>query len=161
LRAELHRILRHLDRAVAARSDAAFLHDFLERRFFFVHAVKCWTAARYPGFGRGARRGDREATGLPLLRMCAREHLEQELIDLAPRRVSALGELPYLALCELFPELDPRARPTQGRVFDVSAARPWRLLYTCFPSPANVAGVALRDRAQQHLERFLDDLPPR
>jgi hypothetical protein len=158
LRTEIHGALRQVGRATASEPDHDFLDEFRTRgRFFFVHAVKCWTKAKYPGFGRESCSQDRLDIGMPLLRFCATTHLAGELADLAPRRVVALGELAYEGLCHLFPELRSDARPTHGRVFEGVGNRPWPLLYTCFPSPAPVGGRALRDYTRSHLERFLSD----
>jgi hypothetical protein len=158
LRTEIHSALRYLGRAIAPEPNRDFLDEFRgSRRFFFVHAVKCWTKARYPGFGRKARLTDRIDLGLPLLRFCVSTHLGKELSELRPRRVIALGELAYEGLCHMFQDLRGDARPTDGCVFERSATRPWPLLYTCFPSPAPVGGKALRDYTRSHLERFLAD----
>src|SRR5437899_521419 len=73
-----------------------------------------------------------------------------------PVRVCALGELAYCALRALQPDLDPKARPTEGRRFDLSVdgiSAP--LLYTSFPSSSPVRGRQLRDFTRGHLEEFL------
>ena len=61
LRSELHGVLFEMKRIKARMPDAIFLDEFLGEGFYFVHAVKCWCCAKYPGFGRGAERGDRNA----------------------------------------------------------------------------------------------------
>jgi hypothetical protein len=50
LRSDLHQILFHLGIVKATNPDESFLDEFIARGLFFVHAVKCWTAAKYPGF---------------------------------------------------------------------------------------------------------------
>lgn len=157
LRKELHGILKSLGWISAAQPDDAFLHEFHEiRHFFFIHSVKCWTKAKYPGFGRGAKFKDRREIGEPLLRACTQTHLADELNQLAPKLVCALGELAYEALRCVYPELDPDPRPTEGRCFPPEDGRPWSLLYTCFPSPApdRATSKPLRVHTRDHLKRF-------
>lgn len=155
LRTELHRILKALGLSSAEDSENAFLEEFrVARRFFFVHAVKCWTEAKYPGFGRGAKAQERRDIGEPLLRACAQMHLGKELESLSPKRVCALGELAYEALRCLYPDLPAKVRPTQGGVFGPAQGRPWSLLYTCFPSRAKVGGKPLCDYTSEHLKCF-------
>ncbi len=57
LRVDLHWILSSLKAVNAPEPDAMFLDEFRRKRFFFVHAVKCWAQPRFPGFGRKAKRG--------------------------------------------------------------------------------------------------------
>lgn len=157
LREELYAIFKSLGLITADQPDENFLREFREvRRFYFVHSVKCWTRANYPGFGRNALVKDRRAIGIPLLRACVETHLRPELNELDPKSVCALGELAYEALRYLYPEFDPSVRPTEGRRFDPeNGRRRWSLLYTCFPSPAPVGGKSLRLYTREHLERFL------
>jgi hypothetical protein len=156
LRTEIHGALRQIAQATALEPGQDFLDEFrTRRRFFFLHTVKCWTKAKYPGFGRGAKRMERTTLGVPLLKTCAGAHLGDELGHLRPRRVVALGELAYEGLCHLFPDLRSIARPTDGCVFKGAGAHPWPLLYTCFPSPAPAGGKPLRDYTRNHLESFL------
>ena len=137
LRTELHRILRDIGRVRAPQPDGQFLDDFLDAGYYFVHAVKCWCAAKYPGFGRGAKRRERHEIGEPLLRVCAAAHLRDELQSLNPANVCALGELAYCGLRVLDEDLDRSLRPSEGAVCNLGA-RP--VLYTCFPSGNPVRG---------------------
>ncbi|MBI3825584.1 MAG: hypothetical protein HY294_06295 [Candidatus Rokubacteria bacterium] len=156
LRGELHTVLLRLRRVTAHAPDGWFLEEFLEAGYYFVHAVKCWAKAKYPGFGRGAVPRDRRNIGEPLARACAAAHLCEELRRLAPKRVCALGELAYCALRALQPDLDPKARPTEGRRFELSVdGINVPLLYTSFPSSSPVRGRQLRDFTRGHLEEFL------
>ncbi len=158
LRRELHRILKALGCSNVDDSEGVFLEEFRRaRRFFFLHSVKCWTEAKYPGFGRGAKPEERRDVGEPLLAACAQVHLGEELDSLSPRRVCALGELAYEALRCLYPDLASTVRPTEGRSFDAAPKRRWRLLYTCFPSRARVRDKALGDYTLEHLRRFLSE----
>jgi len=145
LRSELKSILQALTLIQRSGTEACFLDECLERGYYLIHAVKCWTDSRFPGFGRGRKRGDRTSLGEPLLRACVRTHLLDELDRLQPKRVVALGELPYLALRTRFPQLDPSFRPTEGTTFPPDRyALPWPLLYTCLPIPNPVPGSADR-----------------
>jgi hypothetical protein len=117
LREELHGILRDLERVSAPKPDGGFLKEFLEAGYYFVHAVKCWSTSKYPGFGRGAKRSARAEIGQPLLEVCARVHLQGELLALKPSKVCALGELAYCGLRALDEGLDRSARPSEGRIF--------------------------------------------
>jgi hypothetical protein len=155
LRTELHRILLTLNQIKAREPGDNFLKEFLNTGYFFIHAVKCWTAAKYPGFGREAKRADRRLIGEPLLHACVETHLREELRQLAPEKVCALGELAYCALRHLFPRLDEDATPTEGRIFEPSRYQlDWRLLYTCFPSTTQVRGEPLREITRRHLKVF-------
>jgi molybdenum cofactor cytidylyltransferase len=158
LRDQLQGILGALDpariRATASAGD--FLADFLNAGYYFIHAVKCWPCARFPGFGRGASPQDRREIGEPLARACARKHLGGELDQIAPRNVCVLGELPYVALRELVPALDGRARPTEGRRFrGRDIGRPWDVLYTCFPTSVRIRGT--EESAAAHTRRHLSE----
>lgn len=117
---------------------------------------KCWTDPKYSGFGRdAANRGAGETVGKPLLRACVATHLGAELAALAPMKVCALGKLAYLALLQLYPKLDLKARPTDGRCFEPGAyGLKWPLLYTCLPLPQKVQGRWVREIVHGHLERF-------
>ena len=132
LRADLHWVLRDLRRVAASHADATFLTEFSERGYYFVHAVKCWTESKYPGFGRDQRNRERRRDlGEPLLHACAEEHLFSELDGLAPKAICALGELAYLPLQRRF-SLDQTAKPTDGRWFvRGQQGLPWDLLYSC------------------------------
>lgn len=157
VREELHAILRQLGRVRAARADAEFLKEFLDAGFYFVHAVKCWSASKYPGFGRGAKGRERVEIGEPLLRACVTTHLGQELFKLKPAKVCALGKLAYSALRVLDEALDPSARPTEGRCFEVDRRK---VLYTCFPSRNPILGRRACDFTRAHLEKFLPEAQP-
>jgi hypothetical protein len=165
LRTCIHEILTNTKEIIAERPDDVFLNEFLSKGFFFLHAVKCWTSAKFPGFGRKARIKDRDNLGLPLLRACAGTHLRAELEGLKPEKVCALGQVPYLGLCHAF-KIDERFvdlfSPTEGRVFEPSTTGlGWPLLYTCFPQPnvVTIRGkserIAAKELTRRHLERFL------
>lgn len=165
LRSALHEILSRIEEIDSKKPDGTFLDEFLTEGFFFLHAVKCWTKAKYPGFGRNARKEDRHKMGLPLLRACSGTHLQAELEQLMPAKVCVLGELPYLGVCHafrakyLFPLI---SSPTEGRVFEPSATGlSWPLLYTYFPQPQTVTvrgkaeRVVAKELTRRHLEMFL------
>ena len=153
LRNELHLALRAAEWVVANEPDGAFLNEFLERGYYFVHAVKCWTESRYPGFGRdSANRQGRREIGEPLLKACVSTHIPSELQRLSPGKVCALGELPYLGLRHLYPQLDRNARPTQGRMFGAAeAGLAWDLLYTCLPVRNRIGRRWAREYVAEHL----------
>ena len=165
LRRELHAILnsKELGLINASSPNQSFLDEFLKNGFYFIHTVKCWTEAKFPGFGRGAKTGERKEVGIPLIKSCVHNHLEEELNTLAPQKVCALGEVPFLGLCELFQKLTTtKATPTQGQVFQREQyGIPWPLLYTCFPQgqTMKVRGTECRkpasDIALGHLREFL------
>lgn len=156
LREELHGILRG-SFLRSPRPDAEFLAEFLHEGFYFIHAVKCWSAAKFPGFGRGATPTDRRERGEPLLKACAAAHLSNELADLDPRKICALGEVAYCALREVQNNLDLNARPTRGDVFRF---RDRPLLYTCFPSGSFVLQRRLREYTHDHVRAFLSTAGP-
>lgn len=165
LRSDIHEILIQLKQIEAQLPDGIFLEEFLSKGFFFIHAVKCWTHTKYPGFGRNARRLDRKRIGVPLLQACAGTHLGAELHELSPGKVCALGEVPYLALCHVFRESrlpSDAASPTEGRIFEPEPSKlNWPLLYTCFPQSQRVRvrgkdeKVPAKELVRKHLERFL------
>lgn len=159
LRTDLHWILRSVGAVEAAKPDEAFLDEFRQKGFFFIHAVKCWTESAFPGFGRGRKRGERSRVGLPLLRACARLHLTKEFRDLNPQCVCALGEVAFLALTEIWNPIPAAAKPTQGRLFSRSEyGLAWDLLYTAFPSSSRAgrgATESLRAVAKRHLGKLL------
>lgn len=169
LRRELHAILnsKELGQINALSPDESFLDEFLEKGFYFIHTVKCWIAAKFPGFGREATikggREKRKDVGIPLIHSCVRTHLGKELEALTPQKVCALGEVPFRGLCELFPRLTKtKATPTQGQVFQREQyGIPWPLLYTCLPQrqTIQVHGTECRKPASDivldHLREFL------
>lgn len=164
LRSALHKILFSIGEIETRKPDGAFLREFLSKGFFFLHAVKCWTRSKYPGFGRNARREDREQVGLPLLRACAITHLRAELDSLSPSKVCVLGVVPYLSLQHAFgaSRLLDQSSPTEGRVFEPSfSGLNWPLLYTCFPQSQTVVvrgkaeRVAATELTRRHIEMFL------
>lgn len=165
LRSDIHQILTKLDLIQAQQPDEIFLDEFLLKGYFFLHAVKCWSQTKYPGFGRKASAQERKSLGIPLLHACAETHLTTELEQYSPEKVCALGELPFLALCHVLKgsTLAPTlASPTDGRVFDMGTYRlRWPLLYTVFPQSQSlrVRGKDERVRASElalrHLRVFL------
>jgi len=165
LRSALHEILSDIGEIEVKKPDEGFLDEFLSKGFFFLHAVKCWTKPKYPGFGRNARKKDREQVGLPLLRACAATHLRAELEELSPAKVCVLGVVPYLSLQHAFKTsglLIDKSSPTEGRVFEPSVSGlNWPLLYTCFPQPQSVIvrgkaeRVVAKELTRRHLEMFL------
>ena len=153
LRRELHGILRDLGQINASFPDKAFLDEFLEKGFYFIHTVKCWTEAKFPGFSRGSATTKKEKyKGKALIASCVHTHLDNELKTLEPQKVCILGEIPFLGLCELFPELSqrrPKPKPTQGKIFQPGELGiPWHLCYTCFPK-------LRRHIVIDHLQAFL------
>ena len=54
LRTDLHRILKTLRKIETPSPDYNFLNEFLENGYYFIHTVKCWTDAKFPGFGHDA-----------------------------------------------------------------------------------------------------------
>ena len=169
LRTELHGILEELGQVNASSPDKSFLDEFLEKGFYLIHTVKCWNEAKFPGFGRKKKPEFREVwdnrkdVGIPLINSCVRTHFDKELETLAPRKVCALGEIPFRGLCELFPKLTKiKATPTQGEVVQPrNSGIPWPLLYTCFPKQETVlvSGTGHRRKARDivldRLEEFL------
>ena len=168
LRNDLHSILKECGEIKHSTPNQEFLDEFLGKGFYFIHTVKCCTDANYPGFGRDRRsKGGKERRGkigLPLLSACVRTHLENELATLSPINVVALGELAFLGLCELYPNLKQAlAKPTDGYIFLKEIfGLPWPLLYTCFPQCRVVPVRGSNDRkkatelAHQHIRKFLE-----
>lgn len=159
LRTNLHWILNSVGAVEAMKPDEAFLNEFRQKGFFFIHAVKCWTRSTFPGFGRSRERGDRSRVGLPLLRACAWLHLATDLRNLDPQCVCALGEVAFFALAEVWKTIPTTAKPTQGRLFSRDEyGLPWDLHYTSFPSRAPAgrrATESLRAVARRHLSKLL------
>ena len=153
LRSELHAVLssKKLNQINASFPDKTFLNEFLEKGFYFIHTVKCYTESKFPGFSRGSATTNKEKDkGKALIASCVRTHLEFELKTLEPQKVCVLGKVPFLGLCELFPELTKiRATPTQGKIFQPGdLGMPWHLCYTCFPK-------LRRHIVIDHLQAFL------
>lgn len=167
LRSDLHRILKTLKKIEAPSPNQIFLDEFSNKGFYFIHTVKCWTEAKFPGFGRDAQskegRARREQVGLPLLSSCVQTHLSDELKTLNPQKVCALGELSFLGLCDIYPKLrKTSATPTQGVVYQKgSCGLPWPLLYSCFPKEESVLVKGTKQRkktweiVRDHLGTFL------
>lgn len=159
MRSELHRVLVELKKIKASTPDATFLDEFLETGFYFIHAVKCWYCAKYPGFGRGAEGMDRKRIGLPLLRACVDAHLRDELSSLSPEKVCLLGELPYVALSCISDNLKKLdVTPTKGKVLEPhETGFNWPILYSCFPGPQKPPGSSLNQREllRRDLKSFL------
>lgn len=167
LRMAIHRILTSLNKIASPFPDQNFLNEFLDKGYYFIHTVKCWSQPKFPGFGRDAQtmegRHRRAKIGLPLLHACVGTHLPEELKVLNPQKVCALGELPFLGLCDLYPKLlEKSVKPTQGQVSPKGlCGLPWRLLYTCFPKEESVLVKGTKQRkktweiARDHLEKFL------
>jgi hypothetical protein len=147
--------LRSVGVVEAVKPDDVFLSEFRRKGLFFIHAVKCWTLPKFPGFGRGGKKADRDRVGLPLLRACALSHLEKDLRALNPHRVCASGKVAFPALAEVWKAIPTSATPTQGRVFSRGdCGLPWDLLYTSFPSRAPAgpgAAQSLREVTRQHV----------
>lgn len=159
LRSELHRVLVELKKIKASTPDATFLDEFLKTGFYFIHAVKCWCCAKYPGFGRGAKEMDRKRMGLPLLRACVDAHLRDELRDLSPEKVCLLGKLPYTALSCISERLGRmKVTPTEGKVLEPQdSGFDWPILYSCFPGSQKPPRSILNQREllRRDLESFL------
>lgn len=163
LRGELHALLKKLGQIHSSISEKDFLDEFLAKGFYFIHTVKCWTEAKFPGIGRRVTSKERKEVGIPLINACVLTHLAKELEVIAPQKVCALGEVPFLGLRELFPALaQASATPTEGKVFQREQyGIPWPILYTCFPQRQTmfVRGTKCRQQARElvldHLRVFL------
>jgi hypothetical protein len=85
--------------------------------------------------------------------------LAEELADIRPIRVCALGQLAYEGLRELDPSLPAKARPTDGiRIAMKVDKQEYLLLYTAFPSRAPAGPknpTALWEFTRPHLKDFL------
>ena len=117
LRSALHEILKELGQIESSSPDKSFLNEFLEEGFYFIHTVKCWTDATFPGFSGRLATKEEKVKGEALIQSCVRPHLDKELEDLAPQKVCVLGKVPFHGLRELFPWLTAiNATPTQREV---------------------------------------------
>ena len=105
LRTDLHAVLHGLDRIASRSPDGKFLEEFLQKGYYLVHSVKCWTRGIYPGYGRDRNKSGWKSRwkqqGLPLLRICVDAHLRSEVAGLAPSKICLLGEMAFEALCLL------------------------------------------------------------
>ncbi|HEU5322362.1 MAG TPA: uracil-DNA glycosylase family protein, partial [Methylomirabilota bacterium] len=157
LRRAIFQSLRDVGVIGAESRESDFVEDFLRLGFYFLHAVKCWSRPRYPGFGRDVRnRRSRRILGQPLLKICASCHLKDELDSLRPSAVCALGDVPFRALQELYPDLRQRGagplRFRSGRCYEPNGPeRPFRLLVTCLP----LGSRSVRESFANHLRSFL------
>jgi hypothetical protein len=52
LRTNLHRILKTLGKIETPYPGQNFLNEFLDKSYYFIHTVKCWSKPKFPGFGR-------------------------------------------------------------------------------------------------------------
>lgn len=156
-----------LEKIASPYPDQKFFNEFLSKGYYFLHTVKCWSQAKFPGFGRDSgtpKLQERKAqVGLPLLHACVRTHLADELESLGPQKVCALGKLSFLGLSVLYPGLgEEQTFPTEGRVFPKGACGlPWPLLYSCFPQRNSVPIKGIKQRKKgweilgEHLRDFL------
>jgi dephospho-CoA kinase len=126
LRRDLTRVLEGLG---WLRDGEDLLGLFRRRRFYFVHAVRCWTKAEF-GW---------EVPGL--IENCAHGLLEPELKRLNPRTICALGEVPHRALRAIWPEAIPDVVAyRQGWVGTVAGIQ---IILTAFPNwPSNRQATA-------------------
>lgn len=93
---------------------------FSERRFYLTHAVKCWNK---PKFGL-------HVPGL--IELCARSVLDEEIRNLDPRTICALGNVPHRALYSLWPDNIPVSLEYGEGWHGVVSGR--HIIVTCFPN---------------------------
>ena len=93
---------------------------FAERRFYFTHAVKCWTEAKFDWHVPG------------LVDRCANNILKGEIENLNPKTVCALGKLPHKALHSIWPSAIPSSIKYGEGWCKVVEAR--QIIVTCFPN---------------------------
>jgi len=93
---------------------------FSEKRFYFTHAVKCWTKAKF----------DWQISGL--VDRCADNVLREEIEKLNPNTICALGKLPHKAVQSIWPSAIPSSIKYGEGWCEVVEAR--RIIVTCFPN---------------------------
>lgn len=93
---------------------------FRRRRFYFVHAVRCWRQAEF-------------SWRIPrLVETCAHANLEKDLARLRPRIILALGKLPHEALRVVWPDAIPKTLDYgEGWSGTVGASQ---VIISCFPN---------------------------
>lgn len=120
LRRELSKVLWEL----GWNRQGDFIEQFLSRRCYLVHAVRCWTNPKFPG----GELGNRFAS------VCARALLAPTLEELKPKRICALGRVPHIALHAV---LKGVPKPSAGFRYSEGwhgTAGPYEIIITCFPN---------------------------
>ena len=93
---------------------------FTEKCFYFTHAVKCWTEAKFDWHMAG------------LVDRCANNILKAEIENLNPKIICALGKLPHMALHSIWPRAIPSSIKYGEGWCEVVEAR--QIIVTCFPN---------------------------
>jgi hypothetical protein len=157
---------RAATRRCSRAPDGRFLREFVETGYYFVHAVKCGTKAKFPGFGRSALPRDRRSIGEPLVRACASAHLGAEL-----KRLSASvhwANSPTVRSAPFSPiSIPKRGRPRDaGSIYHwmgsvcLSSTRPFRLRARCSGGSYGASRIATsnssyrRARLSTHCSRL-------
>ena len=100
--------------------EASIWDTFYRKRFYLTHAVKCWNEAKFNWHVPG------------LIEECAWNLLGEEIRDLNPKAICALGKLPHKALCSLWPDEIPST--IKYGVGWSGTAKGRRVIVTCFPN---------------------------
>lgn len=106
---------------------------FRDRRYFLVHAVRCWKKAEFGWSISG------------LIETCSRNSLRLDLERLHPKAICALGRLPHHALRVLWPaEIPEKVVYGRGWTGAVAGAN---VLITAFPNTRNNPARNVENRA--------------
>lgn len=142
LLAAVHRIFRDLEWTETTTA-AAFREEFRVRGFHFVHAVKCFSRARFPT----------GAPGMTLVRGCAEAHLSADLEYLRPERVCLLGRVAHHALAVSHAEAIP-AKFHRGEWTVAVGNTEVPVITTYFPNDRRRDGVAQWQLARNDLQQW-------
>lgn len=127
----LHWIMQRLGWSSVAEA-GAFREEFRTKGFYFVHAVKCFSKAKFPTGTRGTN----------ILKACAAQHLCEELGNLEPQAICVLGQVPLRALKICHPELRTWEKYKKGSEAQVSLKeKKIPVLITYFPNGYGTPGV--------------------
>ncbi len=127
-----------------ATTPAAFREEFRRARFYFIHAVKCFSRSQFP----------QGTSGTKLLDVCARTHLQKEVVELRPERICVFGQMPLRALKRCFSGLPSKVRSLEGAEAHIRVnGHDTPVLITCFPNGQQGPGVQ-RLKALEHLRRW-------
>ena len=127
-----------------ATTPQLFRDKFREKGYYFIHAVKCFSEAKFPTGTAETR----------ILRVCANTHLSDDLAYIQPKAICALGRIPFRALKLCHQHLPPQPRFLKGAEAQIRVVgQHVPVLITCFPNGRQGPGVQ-RNIVLEHLRNW-------